>query len=240
MTPPDSDRLMAVLDATWRPAARADIPGWAIRLDAGGGRRVSAASALNPGTVPDITAAEAAMQAQAQTPLFRLRDNEAALHAALAARGYRVADPTVILAARPGALTAPQDRRGAICDMPLAVQAEIWAAGGIGAARLAVMARAARPRAWLLSRTAEAPAATAFVAMAHGIAMLHAVEVAARHRGAGHGRRLLLLAGAWAAAAGADWLALAVTRANAPALALYQGEGMRDAAGYSYRVPGGP
>ena len=228
MTPPDSDRLMAVLDATWRPAARADIPGWAIRLDAGGGRRVSAASALNPGTVPDITAAEAAMQAQAQTPLFRLRDNEAALHAALAARGYRVADPTVILAARPGALTAPQDRRGAICDMPLAVQAEIWArrrhrhGARRAPARLAAVAHGRGAR------------RDGVRAMAHG-AMLHAVEVAARHRGAGHGRRLLRLAGALGGRSGRGLAGAGCHARQRAALALYQGEGMRGAAGYSYR-----
>ena len=48
-------------------------------------------------------------------------------------------------------------------------------------------------------------------------------------------------AAAWAAAEGAATLALAVTRANAPARALYARLGLAEAAAYHYRVaPEGP
>ena len=83
------------------------------------------------------------MRAWGQPPLFRIRPGEEALDARLAARGYVVRDPTLILAAPAAAIAVPPGEAAVFGSGPLACMAEIWAAGGIGPARLAVMARVA-------------------------------------------------------------------------------------------------
>jgi ribosomal protein S18 acetylase RimI-like enzyme len=66
--------------------------------------------------------------------------------------------------------------------------------------------------------------------------MLHAVEVTEALRRRGAARNLTRAAAEWAGKHGADWLVLAVTEANAPARALYDGLGMAPAGGYHYRA----
>ncbi|MSU89463.1 GNAT family N-acetyltransferase [Rhodobacteraceae bacterium 2CG4] len=231
---PDAATALEAMERTW-PARRCrDLRGWTLRLDPGAGKRVTAATARAPGG--DIAAAESAMRAAGQTPLFMLRPDQRALDAALDARGYRRVDPVTIHAAPVAALAATDPRhRVCQCDFPLTVMAELWAAGGIGPARLAVMARAARPRCWLLARADHQPAGVAFVAAWRGLAMVHAVEVPPALRRQGHARRLLAAAARWAQGHGAGTLALAVTDANAPANALYAALGMRPVARYHYR-----
>ena len=236
---PSAERLFAAIDATWPPAETRVAEGWALRRGDGGGKRVSAASrAAGAPALPDIVAAEAAMRAWGQPALCRLGEGEEALDAALAASGYRVVDPVAIHAARVSALTTDADETAKVIRIStrLAIAEEIWEAGGIGAARRAVMARAEGPRIVLLARIGDRPAGIAFAACDGEIAMLHAVEVLADHRRAGAGTRLLHGAANWAADQGAAWLALAVTEANAPARALYDRLGMGVAARYHYRT----
>ena len=105
----------------------------------------------------------------------------------LAARGYALRDPTLLLAAPVSGLASPPGLDAIPCDRPLAAMAAIWAAGGIGPARLAVMARAPAPPP--ISSAASATARPARASWrSHGdTAMLHALEVspAARRRGLG-------------------------------------------------------
>ncbi len=126
------------------------------------------------------------------------------------------------------------------CDGPLAALVEIWRAAGIGPGRLAGMARVPEPKRYLLGRLRDRPAGaafvSAFVSAAGGVAMLNALEVVERARRQGLGRRMVGWAGAWAAEAGAETLAVAVDAENAPARALYAGLGMVPAAAYHYRV----
>lgn len=231
--------LEAALEATWPAAGRHDCGAFVLRDGAGGGRRVSAATARAPVSEADLAAV---LAAAGDGALFRLRpgacDWDGPLDAALAARGLRRADPTLILAA-PVAVLAPEPLphlRAFALWPPLAIQREIWAEGGIGPARLAVMARAQDPRAALMARIADRVAGTAFVAVAGPVAMLHAVEVTQTLRRRGAARALARAAAEWAGAQGARWLALAVTEANAPARALYGGLGMAVAHRYHYRV----
>jgi hypothetical protein len=175
----DPRLLRAALTATW-PALETRTSGpFILRRGAGGGNRVSAAtlaSAADAGADP--AEAEAAMRAWGQTPLFRIRRGEEALDARLAARGYVGRDPTLILAARVAAIAAEPGEAAVLGAGPLACMAEIWAADGIGPARLAVMARVAGPSTYVLGRLDDHPAGAAFVA-AHGrVAMLHALTVA--------------------------------------------------------------
>jgi len=225
----------AVLSATWPAAEVRRVGPWTLRRGDGGGQRVSAASLDGPLGPP--APAEAAMRAWAQPPLFLVRPGQADLDAALAAAGYTVRDPTVFLAAPPAALAGGPGARAAIrCEAPLAVMRELWAAGGVGPGRLAVMARCPGPRVWLLGRAGDRPAGCAFVGLAGSVAMLHALHVAPAYRRRGLGAAMTRAAAGWAAAAGATRLALAVTEANAAALGLYHGLGFGPAGRYHYRV----
>jgi len=237
MTPAlTSARAMQAMAATWPPAAvRADGP-FLIREGRGGGSRVESAVATGPATAGDIARAEAAMRALGQRPLFQITPADAALDAALAARFYAVLDPVVLRAAPVASLAAPRPPMTTFeVWPPLAAQVEIWAEGGVGPARLAVMDRAAGPKVTLLGRVDDHPAGTAFVACDGDIAMIHAVEVATRFRRRGLARHLMAAAAGWAARQGAVTLALAVTRANGPANALYASLGLGPVAEYHYR-----
>lgn len=236
---PDPRALAHAMAATWPPAEVARAGGFLLRRGAGGGKRVSAATAET--AAPDIAAARAAMAAWGQAPLFLIRPGEAALDAALAAQGDAVQDVTTVLAA-PAARLAdppPEPMAAFVHWPPLAVDETLWAEAGVGPGRLAVMGRVACPRAAVLARTDDRAAGVAFVAADGPVAMLHAVAVVPGFRRRGTGLALLRAAAGWAVAAGADWLALAVTEANAPAQALYRGAGMVEVARYHYRAPPG-
>jgi GNAT superfamily N-acetyltransferase len=176
------------------------------------------------------------MRGWGQRPLVMVRSGEEALDRALAARGYLEHEPSVLLAAPIGALAARRDETAITCHAPLARMAEIWAADGIRPARLAVMDRAPGPKTWLLGRFGDRAAGCGFVALHGGVAMLSALVVAPDARRRGLGARLTRGAAGWAAAQGASTLALAVTRGNAPARALYAGLGMAEAGAYHYRI----
>lgn len=235
VTVPGPDRLMAAMDATWPAAEMMDFGGWRLRAGAGGGKRVSAASPLGGGSIAD---AEAVMRNWGQVPLFRLTPADAECDRALEALGYRVLDPVVIYAGRVGPLSGEGSHMAACyrASFAPAIMQEIWAAGGIGPGRLAVMDRVTGLGVRLLSRAADTPCGVAFAAMDGEVAMIHAIEVLARWRRQGAGRLLVEGAARFAAEHGAEWLALAVAEANAPARALYDRLGMIEAARYHYRV----
>ncbi|TPE52721.1 GNAT family N-acetyltransferase [Amaricoccus solimangrovi] len=227
----------ATLSATW-PGLTERRDGWTLRRATGAGNRVSAATREAPDAGP--RAAEAAMRAMGQSPLFMIRPGEDDLDAALAAMGYAVEDPSALLGASAAELRAEGVERGVIrCDAPLARMAEIWAEDGIGPARLAVMERVTGPKLYLLARDGDRPCGAAFVAAAGGAAMIHALTIAPFARRKGLGARVTRAAAAWALGAGADTLALAVRDDNAPARALYRGLGFAEVARYHYRrAPG--
>lgn len=239
MTVPDADHLFRVLDATWPAARTFDTGPWRIREGQGGGQRVSAATANSPVLETDIAAAETEMQTLDQRPLFMVRPGDTDLDDWLGARGYDIVDPVFAYLAPIDSLTADLPVRHLIPTWPpLSIQREIWQAGHIGPARIAVMERAAEPRTTLLARHRDTPAGTAFVAVAEGVAMLHALEVRPDHRRGGVGRMMMHGAANWARLNGAVWLALMVTQANAAANALYRKLGMDVVSGYHYRRAG--
>lgn len=221
---------MDTLAATW-PAARVwRQDGWILRDGAGGGKRVAAASAAKGARAADLAAL------MPDGPLAMLRPDQQALDAELAALGYDVVDPTLIYAA-PVAGLAQKPPHVSLFDIwpPLAIMREIWAEGGIGPARLAVMDRAPHPKTAFIARLSDRAVGCGFCAIHDRIAMLHAVEIAPAHRRQGAARTMLHGAAHWAQAQGAAWVALAVTEANAPARALYEGAGMQAVTRYHYR-----
>jgi GNAT superfamily N-acetyltransferase len=234
---PDLPAIHAAVEATWPPAHRQTIGPVTIRDGRGGGKRVSAATASRPLTPDELTRAEAAMRELGQDALFQIRAGDAALDAELAAQGYRVVDPTNIHAAPIEALTAQTPPRVTTFTVwePLEIMREIWAEGGIGPDRIAVMARAAGPKTGLFGRHDNRPAAAGFVAIHGALAVVHALEVRPAHRRAGLGRWMMVQAAHWAAQHGARHLAVLCTEANAAANGLYSSMGFADVGGYHYR-----
>lgn len=225
--------LAEVMEATWPPASRRSLGPFTLREGAGGGKRVSAASLEGRFTDTDLDAVEAAMA----EPLMLVRAGEPDLDAALETRGWRIVDPVVAYAAPVADLAAALPDLTAFPHWPpLEIARSIWAEGGIGPARLAVMDRVTGPKAALLGRIDDRPAGVAFVACHGGEAMVHALEVRASQRKQGMGAQLLTAAANWAAEQGAARLSLVVTRQNAAARALYARLGMEVVGEYHYRM----
>lgn len=238
MTLPSVQKLYSVIDGTWPSLAKRAVGPWTIRIDGKGGSRVSAASAEQPVTDTDIPHAEAAMRDAGQSKLFMIREGDAALDGLLAARGYQIKDPVNLYAAP--VTDVASERPPAVKTFavwpPLAVQTEIWAAGGIGQGRLDVMDRARHPKTTLLGRLNDRPAGTAFVGIAADCAMIHALEIAKEHRRQGLAKHLTRAAAFWAQDQGAEYLTLVTTQANAGANALYTSLGMTLVGQYHYRI----
>ena len=231
-----NNRLMATMDATWPAAEFRAVGQWLLRRGEGGGQRVSAASTEDQAAALDP--AEQGMRAWRQTPLFRITPDQAELDSRLVGAGYAVKDPVVLYAVPVVTLADGRDETVKVFRVtsPLATVDEIWAHGGIGPGRRAVMTRPTGPCMTLLARTDDRPVGVAFIAIDDDIAMIHAIEVAPEHRRKGGGAILLHGAASFAAEHGAHWLTLAVTEANAPARRLYEKLGMTMAGRYHYRI----
>ena len=234
----ESQTLYDALEATWPPAAARRVGPWKIREGKGGGKRVSAATAEESWRNSDIADAEAAMRNLDQPLLFMIREGDDELDAGLAGLGYGIVDPVVLYAVPVRKMTGEPLAPLSTFQVypPLAVMIDLWAAGGVGSERVAVMNRIDAPGTGLFARHADQPAGVGFVAAHGAIAMVHALEVQPEHRRQGVGSSLLREAAFWAKDEGAEHLALAVTRANAAANALYASLGFAVAGHYHYRI----
>lgn len=230
--------IYATVEATWPPAGVSRVGPWTIRDGKGGGKRVSSATACGPVTGADIEMAAHAMEALDQPALFMIRAGDDTLDAMLDARGYHVIDPVVAYASAVETLTAVTPPRLAAFPIwpPLAIQHELWAEGGIGPGRLAVMQRADGPKTTILARQNDRAAGTAFVAIHGDIAMLHALEVAPDQRRQGVAVNIMRVAAHWAQDKGARVISVVVTRENSPANRLYAFLNMSDVGHYHYRT----
>jgi hypothetical protein len=179
----DPRHMAAGIDATVGP--------FDLNDGAGGGNRVSAArlsdplsdgGAVSPGEVSDVATAQTARGTEALFMVFGWQDP---LDRLLAAEGYATRDETLILAA-PAADIAEAPPPVSCFEIwpPLAVQEEIWDAGGIGPARLRCHAPGRRSQDRPI-RTDQRPSRRAAFIAVHGkVAMLHALEVTHRAHGA--------------------------------------------------------
>lgn len=236
MSNPGDHRLLDALERSWPPARSETVAGWLLRFDPGGGKRVSAASRLEPAAVPSL--ARSRMLTEGQRPLFKVAAGEDDLDCALDAEGYAIVDPSEVWA---GAALPIGDRTEPClhilhCEFPPAILRSFWSDHGIGPGRLAVMARAEGPQVYLMARAEDHVAGAAFAACIGDVVAIHALEIAAPRRRAGLGRRMVAAAARWGRAQGAGTLALAVTAGNAAAKALYVDLGMTLQSTYQYRA----
>lgn len=233
---PDAHLLYEVCDQTWPAARRFQSGVWTLREGLGGGKRVSAATADGAVTEADVRDAEAAMAQMGQAPLFMIREGEGALDNLLEAQGYAVIDPVILYTLPIEKLTdVPIPRVTAFTLWePLAIMREIWAAGGIGPARIAVMDRA-KVKTGIFSRWNEKPGGVAFAAVHAGVCMVHAVEVVPHQRRQGVAQWMMRAAAFWGRKQGAGHLAVLCVEQNTGANALYRALGFVEAGRYHYR-----
>jgi GNAT superfamily N-acetyltransferase len=229
--------LRAVMEATWPAAAVRQVGPWLIREGQGGGQRVMATSPLPGWRAEDLPQAEAAMQALGQPLIFVIYPGDAALDAVLETEGYQVVDPVVGYAGEIAALSlAPPEHMTTFPHWPpMAIAEDLWAEGGIGPARLAVMARAKGAKCAILGRANDRASGVAFVALHQRVAMLHGLEVTPSQRRQGSAHNILRAAVQWAQDNGAEQISLVVTEANSAARALYASLGLGLVGQYHYR-----
>ncbi|MDE9449474.1 GNAT family N-acetyltransferase [Aliiroseovarius sp. Z3] len=235
---PSVDQVIEACEVTWPPAKTERIGAWVIRDGAGGGKRVSAATENWPTTEADLPVAEKAMRDLGMDPLFQIRHGDEHLDDMLEKHGYQIVDPVNFWAIEVEELTkdAPPPVSAFSIWPTLSIMHELWEAGGIGAARRAVMERANCPKTGLLARTDDAPAGVGFVGLHNEIAMVHALHVDKEMRRMGTGANLLKQAAIWAKAQKAKYIALIVTQGNHAANPLYANIGMHLVGHYHYRT----
>lgn len=235
-----TDSLSRVFETSWPAAEYRNIGGFRVGRGAGGGGRVSGASAVGDWMAAQIADVEKTHAEWGQQSRFLVCDDQADLAATLTERGYEAVTPTVILQADTASL-ADVDIPPVTCFSlwpPLAIQRDLWSESQIGPARQAVMDRVTLPRAALLGRTSDRAAGVGFVAADGDVAMVHALAVLSEWRRAGLGRWMVHGAAQWARDQGAASLALAVERSNHPALAMYRRLGFVEIRGYRYFLKG--
>lgn len=238
MSLPDDKRLYQVIAGTWPSRATLQVGPWTLRDGGNGGSRVSSTTADGPWAPSDFPLAEEACAGLGQPSLFMIRAGEEALDDALAERGYVIKDPVNLYAAPVEAIATerPPPITAFTVWPALAAQKEVWAAGGIGAGRLAVMDRAPMPKTTLMGRADDRVAGTVFVGIHDDCAMIHALEITASARRKGLARHLTRAAAFWARDNGALWLTLVTTKANTAANGLYTSLGMTLVGHYHYRI----
>lgn len=246
--------LWDAIDATWAAPEMRRCGPFLLREGQGGGQRVSAATLCDtpegegaslrehaaPGSVPtrsEIAHAVAEIRALGQRPLFMVRGDQAAFDALLAAEGFEINDPVVVMTASIDSVAqdGPPPVSAFAIWPPLQIMCEIWDAGGIGPARRAIMAGSCDPKTAILGRVRDRAAGCAFVAVHGGVAMMHAVEVTPDLRRLGTARNMTIAAADWGRRHGADRFAILTTAANEAAQGVYASLGMVPVEHYHYR-----
>ncbi len=230
--------IFEVLEATWPPAQTWEQQGWRFRDGAGGGKRVSAATALSGHA--DLDALEQDAARRNVRALVQVQNGQDELDARLAQAGFDMVDRTLLWDIPVSELTdipIPKVTAFAIWE-PLAIMHEIWRKGGMADARFDVMGRA-KCKTAILSRWNEKPAGAAFAAAHNGTCMVHAVEVLPWQRRQGVAQWMMRKAAYWAAEQGAHRLAVACVAGNTAANALYEGLGFHQVGSYHYRIKEG-
>jgi len=222
-----SQEIFDALHATWPAQKSWEDGAWTHRESSGGGNRVNASTRLEDSSeVPNST-------------LVMGRPRQPYLDQALEQARYRMRDATLALTMPvPEAPEAPPLVTTFLGWEPLEAHRMIWQQDGIGPERLAIMDRVASPKTALLGRINDRPAGAGFAACHNGIAMVHALSVLEANRRQGLAQRMMMRAMVWARAQEAHTLAVLVTKANKPAIALYERLGMRADSSYHYRVKG--
>lgn len=225
------------------PALRTVLAdGWVLRLSDGHTKRANSASALHPSSL-DVAAlaglVEETFGASGLRPLVRVTPLvDPAVARGLARRGWTEEDPTHAMFA--AALPALDGEAGALLE-PAA--SKDWIEGamrayGHGDAGAAALRRTlpliVPPRAFATVFHDGRAAAWGLAVVERGMVGLYDLVVAPDARGAGLGRKLVLVLLSWGARQGAGAAYLQVRGSNTAALSLYRSLGFETAYDYSH------
>ncbi len=248
-----TDQLEAVVAEHWRPDERVDLGGWRLRAAGGFTGRANSALAIGSPGVPlhdAVAAVEDFYRRRGLPPRVavphaaHVDPDEPALARELAARGWAVDTPTLVmtaaLAALPGAAGVPLPAGCSVATAPEpdAAWLERYHYRGTTAVPPAGRRVLVSADAQVFVRVLDGGET---VAVARGSASpgwvgLTAVEVAPSHRRRGLARRLLAEVADWGRARGAVSAFLQVAAANTGARALYGAAGFSVHHAYHYRV----
>jgi GNAT superfamily N-acetyltransferase len=246
--PISRDRLLAIeraAVAAWPALETAEIDGWMWRYSGGGSQRANSVSALTfRGADADAAIAEAEVRYRARSarPMFQVChiNAPADLDGRLERRGYRLQEPCSALAKSIAPdIAAVHDANIEIGDAPSEAWLSVYLAGITPSRRdlaPAILARVPAPRAFLLLRDRDGPAATALGVVAEGVAIAECVMTRTDRRRGGAASRVMRALEAWGARAGATIAALQAVAANEPAQGLYAKLAYAHVGGYHYRV----
>jgi GNAT superfamily N-acetyltransferase len=244
-TTPDTVRALECRAFNAWPALQTLVhDGWILRFARGHTKRANSVNAVWPCSQPldaRIAHAEALYRRHDLPPTFRVTPlAEPGLDAALAARGYALVDPTIVMQARLGG-PATAVAGVEIADEPrpqwLGAFAKASGARQETVAILGEMLGRIVPAAAFARVDGADGSPCAFgmgVLEAGDLGIFEMLTVPAARR-MGHAARIIGALSAWAQAQGAARAYLQVVADNVPARALYAGLGFADAYAYHYR-----
>jgi ribosomal protein S18 acetylase RimI-like enzyme len=218
------------------------VDGWLLRLAQGHTKRANSVNALSPGgrfaTV--VAAAETLYRVHSLPLIFRLSPLAGAADDALAGMGFRSFDPAMVMTGPVGP-AAVADPRVSLRPAPDAAwSAGFAAANGVPLSRRPtherILASIRLPAAFAVLGEGGSDVAYGLAVVERGMSGLFDIVTVPGARRRGTGRRLVGALLAWGAAQGATSAYLQVSAANAPAIALYEGCGFRQAYRYHYRM----
>jgi ribosomal protein S18 acetylase RimI-like enzyme len=230
--------------AAWPALQTTAQDGWVLRTADGYTKRANSANALAPARQPidlQIAGIEAHYRACGLPTIFRLTPlADPAMDSSLAARGYALVDPSLVMVARPGrhrhdtqAINAANPWTGWFDRFVAATRSPPQTA-----AKLAALLRCVAPPSSFvqIDDAADRPTAFAMAVAEEGYVGIFEVLCADHARRQGYARRTVAHAMAWGFACGAHTAYLQVAADNAPALALYHALGFAPLYGYHYRI----
>ena len=238
MTLKNSSNIFEAIDLTWPAEEFLELPEWKLRKSIKGGKRVSAATKIRESGIPDIQVAENTLAEWCQDKLFMIKAGENSLDEALKKRGYYIVDPTNIWSISSELLSMQKIPPVTAFSIfpPLAIQRELWIANGIDASRIEIMDRVKTPKTTIFGRINAKPAASAFVAIANKMAMVHALIVDHKCQRQGMGKFVMQKVGAWAHQLGAESVIVLCPKKNQSANNFYKSLGMHLIGEYHYRL----